>query len=170
MNDPEEQFGMRVARLMFGDTPMRSRRVLPLAFNREQQPARAHRAVARWPEGAEPSRGCRVVVLLHPEWNPGVVEQQIGRVDRINSRWSRELQRAIGERERELPQIEIRPVIFQGTYDNHHLGVLRQRQDDLRLQLIGIVIRERLRDCLDDKMKKPASQLNDAGPKFRPPS
>jgi SNF2 family DNA or RNA helicase len=38
-------------------------------------------------EGLNLHRACRTVILLHPEWNPGVVEQQIGRVDRLSSYW-----------------------------------------------------------------------------------
>ena len=39
----------------------------------------------------------------------------------------------------ELPRIEVLPVIFKGTYDEYNWKVLRERWDDLRSQLHGIV-------------------------------
>ena len=131
------------ARLMFGGTAPESRRMIQLAFNRPASFPRvlvAQSLVGR--EGLNLHRACRVVVLLHPEWNPGVVEQQIGRVDRVDSRWCQELRRAVTERApaERVPRIEVRPVVFRGTYDEHNWAVLRARWDDLRAQLHGIVI------------------------------
>ena len=75
-------------------------------------------------------------------WNPGVVEQQIGRVDRVDSHWCNELKKAIASEIQgdAVPRIEVRPVIFRGTYDEHNWQVLRNRWDDLRAQLHGIII------------------------------
>jgi superfamily II DNA or RNA helicase len=131
------------ARLMFGETAPESRRMIQLAFNRPKSFPRvlvAQSLVGR--EGLNLHKACRTVVLLHPEWNPGVVEQQIGRVDRVDSRWCHELERAItsGTQVDLVPRIEVRPVIFRGTYDEHNWTVLRGRWDDLRAQLHGIVI------------------------------
>ncbi|MGO6846285.1 helicase-related protein [Rhizobium ruizarguesonis] len=134
------------ARLMYGGTPMAIRRTLQLAFNRDRSFPNvlvAQSTVGR--EGLNLHQACRVVVLLHPEWNPGVVEQQIGRVDRIGSRWSKELDQAI-EENAELPRIEIRPVVFAGTYDDHNWAVLRARWSELRAQLHGVIVESRLRD------------------------
>ena len=93
-------------------------------------------------EGLNLHKSCRVVLLLHPEWNPAVVEQQIGRVDRVDSYWCNELKRAIVScaTAEQLPRIEVRPVIFRSTYDEHNWAVLQARWDDLRAQLHGIVI------------------------------
>ena len=117
--------------------------MIQLAFNRPNSFPKvlvAQSMVGR--EGLNLHKACRIVVLLHPEWNPGVVEQQIGRVDRVGSHWALELEKAIeaGKRGDQLPRIEVRPVIFRGTYDEHHWRVLRERWDDHRAQLHGVVI------------------------------
>ncbi len=85
---------------------------------------------------------CRIVVLLHPEWNPGVVEQQIGRVDRVGSHWCNVSGKSIEEQAsvEALPRIEVRPVIFRGTYDEFNWQILQSRWKDLRAQLHGEVI------------------------------
>ncbi len=131
------------ARLMNGATRPESRRMIQLAFNRAKSFPRvlvAQSLVGR--EGLNLHKSCRIVVLLHPEWNPGVVEQQIGRVDRVDSRWCNELKKALSSQtpSDQLPRIEVRPVIFRGTYDEHNWKVLRERWDNLRAQLHGDVI------------------------------
>jgi hypothetical protein len=131
------------ARLMYGGTSVASRRMIQLAFNRPNSFPRvlvAQSMVGR--EGLNLHRSCRLVVILHPEWNPGVVEQQIGRVDRVGSHWCKVLDDAIcqGTPAYQLPRIEIYPVIFRGTYDEYNWQVLRRRWDDLRAQLHGVVI------------------------------
>src|SRR5208337_4073033 len=103
------------ARLMFGETRPESRRMIQLAFNRPNSFPRvlvAQSLVGR--EGLNLHNSCRIVVLLHPEWNPGVVEQQIGRVDRVDSHWCKQLKAAIASNSPvdRLPRIEVRPVIF----------------------------------------------------------
>jgi SNF2 family DNA or RNA helicase len=42
-------------------------------------------------EGLNLHEEYRTVVLLYAEWNPGILEQQIGRVDRKNRRWFKDL-------------------------------------------------------------------------------
>jgi hypothetical protein len=84
------------ARLMYGGTRPDSRRMIQLAFNRHGSFPRvlvAQSLVGR--EGLNLQKACRTVILLHPEWNPGVVEQQIGRVDRVGSHWCKMLNAAI---------------------------------------------------------------------------
>jgi len=122
------------ARLMFGQTGQESRQMIRLAFNRPQAfpyVLVAQSMVGR--EGLNLHEACRTVVLMHPEWNPGVVEQQIGRVDRVNSQWCRELNQAIGlgKSAEELPRIKIHPIIFRGTYDEWNWQVLQARWDNL---------------------------------------
>jgi ERCC4-related helicase len=131
------------ARLMYGGTRQESRRMIQLAFNRRNSFPHvlvAQSLVGR--EGLNLHKSCRIVVLLHPEWNPAVVEQQIGRVDRVGSHWCNKLDEAIqdGKQGDQIPRIEVRPVIFCGTYDEHNWQVLRTRWNDLRAQLHGIVI------------------------------
>lgn len=170
----EEYKGLRggFARLMYGNTSLESRRMIQLAFNRPHSFPRvlvAQSLVGR--EGLNLHKSCRIVVLLHPEWNPGVVEQQIGRVDRVGSHWCNKLDEAIekGIRGEQLPRIEVRPVIFRGTYDEHNWQVLQTRWDDLRAQLHGIVIppseaiENRESSALIDEISKDA-------PKFSPTS
>ena len=84
------------ARFMYGGTAQSTRRMLQLAFNRIHSFPKvlvAQSMVGR--EGLNLHEACRTVVMLHPEWNPGVVEQQIGRVDRVGSYWSKLLDEAI---------------------------------------------------------------------------
>ncbi|TGY34152.1 helicase-related protein [Stenotrophomonas maltophilia] len=131
------------ARLMHGGTGAGTRRLLQLAFNREHAFPRvliAQSMVGR--EGLNLHLACRTVVLLHSEWNPAVVEQQIGRVDRLGSLWERKLADAIRDNVApdQLPRIEIRPVVFEGTYDETHWAVLTRRWDNLRAQLHGDIL------------------------------
>ena len=160
-----------LARLMYGETKPQTRRMIQLAFNRPNSFPRvlvAQSLVGR--EGLNLHESCRIVVLLHPEWNPGVVEQQIGRVDRVNSRWSQELQQALadGKRGDDLPRIEIRPIIFKGTYDEHNWKVLQERWDDLRAQLHGEAVPARLRASEDPETRAIIDQIAAARPNFSP--
>jgi hypothetical protein len=105
---------------------------------------------------------------LHPEWNPGVVEQQIGRVDRIGSLWEEKLNQVVDKQKTGgLPRIEIRPVVFQGTYDEKNWCVLRDRWDDLRAQLHGVVISSRIAEKYSD-VEGLASEINSMAPNFSP--
>jgi hypothetical protein len=158
------------ARLMYGETKPATRRFLQLAFNRKHGHPKvlvAQSLVGR--EGLNLQKACRTVVLLHPEWNPGVVEQQIGRVDRIGSLWEEKLKQAITDKQESgnLPRIEIRHVVFKGTYDEKNWQVLRDRWDDLRAQLHGIVISSRIAEKYSDA-KEMVVEINDAAPNFSP--
>lgn len=149
IKDEYEHVRGGMARLMYGKTSGASRRILQLGFNRQNSFPNvlvAQSVVGR--EGLNLHQACRIVYLLHPEWNPGVVEQQIGRVDRLGSRWEQEFNK-MNESEitpDELPFIEVKPVVFKGTYDEYNWQVLQIRGDELRSQLHGIVIPERERD------------------------
>lgn len=160
------------ARFMHGHTKLETRRILQQAFNRESAAPMvliAQSLVGR--EGLNLHEACRTVVLLHPEWNPAVVEQQIGRVDRVGSRWSRDMRAAVerGVWGAALPRIEVLPVVFRDTYDEHNWRVLRERWDDLRAQLHGEVIPPRLigQDCTEDE-KALLVELALAAPNFSP--
>jgi superfamily II DNA or RNA helicase len=159
------------ARLMYGETKPQTRRMIQLAFNRPNSFPRvlvAQSLVGR--EGLNLHESCRIVILLHPEWNPGVVEQQIGRVDRVNCRWAKELNTALleGKPAQDLPRIVIRPVIFKGTYDEHNWKVLQDRWDDLRAQLHGEAIPARLRVIEDDEGQKIFDKIAQSRPDFSP--
>lgn len=158
------------ARFMYGNTKPETRRLLQLGFNREHSMPRvlvAQSTVGR--EGLNLHRACRTVVLLHPEWNPGVVEQQIGRVDRVGSRWEQQCKLAIdsGVTGDALPRIEIRPVVFKGTYDEQNWKVLRQRWEDLRAQLHGVVIPESEAGAYQF-LGSVVDEINAAAPNFSP--
>lgn len=158
------------ARLMNGDTAQRTRRLLQLAFNRDHSFPRvlvAQSMVGR--EGLNLHKACKTVVLLHHEWNPGVVEQQIGRVDRIGSLWQKSLDKAIAETAGAagMPRIVVRPVIFTGTYDEWNWDVLRTRWDDLRAQLHGVVISPRMAQEAGIPQSI-VDEINQAAPNFRP--
>ena len=165
-NRPEGGF----ARLMYGGTEPQTRRFLQLAFNRPGSHPRvlvAQSLVGR--EGLNLHRACRTVVLLHPEWNPGVVEQQIGRVDRVDSLWERQLGERLGQGSGDAPwpRILVRPVVFRGTYDERNWDVLRERWDALRAQLHGVVISPRVSESFGVAPSRVA-EINDAAPRFSP--
>ena len=169
----DEEFGVSrggFARLMYGGTSHASRRIIQAGFNRQDSHPRvlvAQSMVGR--EGLNLHQACRIVVLLHPEWNPGVVEQQIGRVDRVGSLWSTMLAQAAasGVPSDELPRIMVKPVIFRGTYDEHNWGVLMERWNDLRAQLHGVVIPHNHAGG-DDEMLSIIQELSKAAPTFSP--
>lgn len=158
------------ARLMYGGTHQASRRLIQLAFNRQNSFPKvlvAQSMVGR--EGLNLHKACSIVVMLHPEWNPGVVEQQIGRVDRVGSYWSDKLDEAIslGQAGEQLPRIEIRPVIFRGTYDEYNWKVLNERWDDLRAQLHGIIVpHRRIND--DPESRVLIDEISKTAPSFSP--
>lgn len=161
----------KFARRMFGGTAPQTRRLLQAAFNRP----------ASWPmvliaqsrvgrEGLNLHGACRTVVLLHAEWNPGVIEQQIGRVDRKNSRWLQDVQSwQESGAEGEPPRIRIHPVVVSGTYDDHNWQVLKARWLELRAQLHGDVL-PHLDGRLELSPEKQAfrKRIKNATPSFTP--
>ena len=161
------------ARLMYGGTSQQTRRLLQLAFNRPDSHPKvlvAQSVVGR--EGLNLHQACRHVLLLHPEWNPGVVEQQIGRVDRVGSQWERDLATAIEKAEQgpghfEVPNIMIHPVIFRGTYDEVNWETLNRRWDELRASLHGVVISEERAKRMELK-DEVVAHINSCAPNFRP--
>ncbi|MGA1802209.1 helicase-related protein [Rhizobium sp. HT1-10] len=157
------------ARMLHGSTSVTTRRLVQLAFNRsgsEPHVLVAQSLVGR--EGLNLHESCRTVILLHLEWNPAVVEQQIGRVDRMNSHWSRKLRAAIGLHNADLPRIEFRPVIFRGTYDEHHWSVLSRRWDEQRSQLHGQVVSDGDRANLNSEEMALLGSLEERSPNFSP--
>jgi superfamily II DNA or RNA helicase len=157
-----------MARLMFGGTSAPSRRMLQLGFNRDNSFPNvlvAQSTVGR--EGLNLHQACRIVYLLHPEWNPGVVEQQIGRIDRLGSRWEKEFNDVLKSQPEpfDLPYIEVKPIVFKGTYDEYNWQVLQARWDELRSQLHGVVIPEAERDEASSELY---DELCAAAPDFSP--
>lgn len=159
------------ARFMYGETKLESRRVMQVAFNRLHSFPKvlvAQSMVGR--EGLNLHKACRVVILLHPEWNPGIVEQQIGRVDRVGSHWENTLlsEGQANEKPEHFSRIEIRPVVFRGTYDEHNWKILQQRWHDLRAQLHGIVITASTEELRDTDLKTIFDDITANTPNFSP--
>jgi superfamily II DNA or RNA helicase len=158
----------RFARFMFGETQQHTRRLIQLSFNRSNSfpyVLVAQSKVGR--EGLNLHKACKTVMMLHPEWNPAVAEQQIGRVDRLGSLWAQQIQ-SYEMGNGEIPRIEIRPMVFKNTYDDQNWRVLRERWDDLRAQLHGIIIPDRIYEICDEEDRKIIEELNDAAPSFMP--
>jgi superfamily II DNA or RNA helicase len=129
------------ARMMSGATPPQTRRLLQSAFNRASSWPMVLLAQSRvGREGLNLHEACRTVVILHAEWNPGIVEQQIGRVDRKGSCWLNDLKTWYEHTEGAPPRIRIHPVVVCGTYDDHNWQVLKARWMELRAQLHGEVL------------------------------
>ena len=168
----KEEFGSprgTYARLMYGATQPATRRNLQLAFNRKgvfPEVLIAQSTVGR--EGLNLHEECRDILILHPEWNPAVVEQQIGRIDRLNSRWCKDFDDwSSGDRQAEIPRIAIHSIVFSGTYDEHNWSVLNKRWNELRGQLHGTVIPDQ-QIWQEDATRELADRINDTAPRLTP--
>ncbi len=75
-------------------------------------------------EGIDLHRHCRRVVHYDLAWNPAVLEQRTGRVDRIGSKTFRERE-AAGDGEG--PMLEVGVPFLAGTYDERMFEELRMR-------------------------------------------
>lgn len=75
-------------------------------------------------EGIDLHRHCRMVVHYDLAWNPAVLEQRTGRVDRIGSKTFRERARA---EEGAKPYLEVGVPFLAGTYDERMYEELRLR-------------------------------------------
>ncbi len=130
------------ARLLQGSTEWETRRYLQSAVNREGSSPEvliAQRQVGR--EGLNLHESCRVVVQFHAEWNPAVLEQQIGRVDRKGSRWERLARKWLEGESRLGPTfIEVRQLVFEGTYDAFQWERVKRRQHYFNASLFGSLL------------------------------
>lgn len=147
------------ARVMTGNTDALTRYTLQEAFNRKDT----------WPmvlitqslvgrEGLNLHKACRHVVL-HAEWNPGVLEQQIGRVDRKGSKWAQDLAEPVSK-SCAVPKIEIYTVSVAGSYDQHQWEIVGERWRALRAQLHG--------DVIPAQKTSQQSRIQDHAPSFFP--
>ncbi|MGK4007035.1 helicase-related protein [Sorangium sp. So ce1036] len=156
------------ARLLQGATRWETRRYLQAAFNRPGASPWvliAQSQVGR--EGLNLHESCRVVVQFHAEWNPAVLEQQIGRVDRKGSLWERRAQKWLADGSRdELPFIEVRQLIFEGTYDAFQWDRVMRRQHVFDASLFGSLLPA---EAWDRVPKARLKELLAAAPSFRPP-
>lgn len=136
-------------RLLNGEVKQETRRAIQAAFNRRETGPFvliAQSQVGR--EGLNLHKACRRVFLFHPEWNPGVLEQQIGRVDRIESLWTQMAKEWMTQHGQSagagvsFPRIEVESLVFRGTYDQHQANVLNRRRTSLNAQLFGALLDE----------------------------
>jgi hypothetical protein len=127
---------------LYGETKPSTRRVRQSAFNNEQLHPRVligQSVVAS--EGLNLHHACRSVVLFHLDWNPGRIEQQIGRVDRQGSDWMQTFEnwRSKGG-SGDMPYIDIHTIALEGTYDAFRTEVVNERARILRSQLFGEIL------------------------------
>lgn len=160
-------------RLMDGHMSMSTRRIVQERFNRKGSFPRvliAQSAVGR--EGLNLHKACRHLILFHPEWNPAVVEQEIGRVDRIRSLWNeladdwqKQHRKHHAGSEKDFPKIKIDFVVFMGTYDEYQFHVLDNRRKSLEAQLFGSLLDEESMDRVSEAYRE---RLKQAAPDFEP--
>jgi hypothetical protein len=128
------------AQLMIGDTKPATRRARQGTFNHPSLNPRVLLGQADvMSEGLNLHRACRIVVLFHLDWNPGRIEQQIGRVDRQNSAWMNACEDALQNRVTP-PKLEVYTLAVQGTYDDLRSSVVQERIHLMRAQLFGEVL------------------------------
>lgn len=156
------------ARLLQGATRWETRRYLQAAFNRPGASPWvliAQSQVGR--EGLNLHESCRVVVQFHAEWNPAVLEQQIGRVDRKGSLWEWLAQNWLdGGRQGEPPFVEVRQLVFEGTYDAFQWDRVMRRQHVFDASLFGSLLPS---EAWERVPKNRLDDLLEAAPSFRPP-
>lgn len=153
------------ARRLAGGMGAAAKQHLQAAFNRRSgwpMVLVAQSSVGR--EGLNLHRSCRTVVLFQPEWNPGVVEQQIGRVDRIGSLWEELVSQHCGGDA--PPKIRILPVELPSSYDEHNWKILNERWDSYRAQMNGEVFGSE--ELADETLHEVINAVSGATPDFSP--
>ena len=153
------------SQVLYGDVKASTRRVRQSTFNNPQlnpQVLIAQSAIAS--EGLNLHRACRTVLLFHLDWNPGRIEQQIGRVDRQDSVWMREFAAWAGNGE--PPTVDIHTIALAGTYDAARSRVVQQRAKVLRSQLFGEVLPLEQLSHLSEQAQEAIGKINID---FRPP-
>ena len=130
-------------RLLDGSVHHPARRSIQASFNRQETGPYvliAQSIVGR--EGLNLHQACRRVYMFHPEWNPAVTEQQIGRVDRIESLWTKMAESWTHNPDQSYPKIEVESLVFQGTYDEYQANILSNRRASMNAQLFGALLDE----------------------------
>lgn len=155
------------ARLLQGSMKWETRRYLQAGFNRSGASPRvliAQSQVGR--EGLNLHEACRVVIQFHAEWNPAILEQQIGRVDRKGSHWEALAHKWIdGGRIGEPNYIEVRQLIFEGTYDAFKWDRVARRQRVFDASLFGSLLPP---DAWSRVPEDRVAALIAAAPSFKP--
>lgn len=129
------------SQMLYGDTKPGTRRVRQRAFNDTKiHPNVLIGQAAVASEGLNLHRACRHVVLFHLDWNPGRIEQQIGRVDRQDSHWMRAFEQWLQEEQGAAPTIDIHTISIEGSYDALRTEIVQERAKVLRSQLFGEIL------------------------------
>ena len=136
---------------MVGDTRAATRRTRQASFNHPQLNPRILVGQSDvMSEGLNLHRSCRTVVLFHLDWNPGRIEQQIGRVDRQHSAWMDACRSALATGS-PLPTLDIHSLTVEGTYDSLRAEVVAARTRVFRAQMFGEILpAERLAELSDE--------------------
>ena len=117
-------------------------------------------------EGLNLHEACRHVLFLHLDWNPALIEQQIGRVDRLHSRWWKEFKDfTASSAGADAPRIEIASVVLEGTSDAEKRDRILARQQFLGAHLFGEVLLPEVSDGLKPGWR---DRIRDATPRFSP--
>jgi hypothetical protein len=157
------------ARLLQGSTGWDTRRYLQAAFNRRGASPGvliAQSQVGR--EGLNLHEACRVVLQFHAEWNPAILEQQIGRVDRKGSLWEELARRWLDGGVDGTPSfIEIRQLVFEGTYDAYKWDRVGRRQREFDASLFGALLPHEAWERVPSDRR---GTLVAAAPSFAPPT
>ena len=130
--------------MMIGGTRATTRRTRQANFNHPQLNPRILVGQSDIvSEGLNLHRSCRTVVPFHLDWNPGRIEQQIGRVDRQDSAWMLACRSAL-ERAAvpvaPLPTLDVHSLSVQGTYDSLRAQVIESRTRVFRSQVFGEIL------------------------------
>jgi len=155
------------ARLLQGATRWETRRYLQAAFNRTGASPWvliAQSQVGR--EGLNLHESCRVVVQFHAEWNPAILEQQIGRVDRKGSLWERRAKEWLAAgAQGEPPFIDVRQFVFEGTYDAFQWDRVMRRQHVFDASLFGSLLPPEAWERVPEERR---AMLIESAPNFSP--
>lgn len=152
------------ARLLNGKSSHATRHVLQALFNTplvRPQILLAQSRVAS--EGLNLHRACRHVVFLHLDWNPAVIEQQLGRVDRVDSYWHQTFKAT--KDAGDLPRIEIATVVLNGTSDASKRDHIVKRQRMLGAHLFGEILPS---DLMKQMKPEWRDRIHAASPSFSP--
>ena len=112
--------------MMVGGTRATTRRTRQANFNHPQ--LNPHILVGQSgivSEGLNLHRSCKTVALFHVDWNPGRIEQQIGRVDRQDSAWMlacRSVLDRVSVPGEALAKLDVHSLSVQGTEQPARLG------------------------------------------------
>jgi hypothetical protein len=150
--------------LLYGKTEHNRRSTIQTEFNRLGGFPRVLIAQSQvGKEGLNLHKACKTVLLFNADWNPGVIEQQIGRVDRYESLWQKEMEEWIKNTgNSEPPVIEVIQLHFSGTYDEIQWEKYKERSQTLMFHLFGSL------DKKNNWSEEDSNKIISAMPNFSP--